>query len=152
MRSPVQVSNAATLTRQAKRVRRQLARFLTVGAAGFIADIAVMSFLVYALEYGQDEAALIGCRTVAWLVAISLTFYLNARYTFGAAIRHARFFNYIVIQSIGAAINLGTYSSLIVFGPFVAYPLIALMIGSALATINNFLLIRKFVYRYARAN
>jgi len=107
-----------------------------------------MSLLVYGLGYGQDESALIASRSVAWLVAVSVTFFLNARFTFGASIRHARFFNYFVIQLTGAGINIGVYSGLIVFGPLVAYPLIALMIGSALATINNFLLIRRFVYRY----
>ncbi|MCZ6457798.1 MAG: GtrA family protein [Gammaproteobacteria bacterium] len=146
------MSSTETPTQLERRVHQQLARFLVVGAVGFAADIGTMSTLIYGFDFGRDETTLILCRSVAWLVAISLTFFLNAEFTFGASIRHSRFINYFVIQSIGAGINLGTYSALIISGPFVAYPLIALMIGSALATINNFLLIRKFVYRFAPAD
>ena len=33
-----------------------------------------MSLLVYGLGYGQDELALIASRSVAWFVAVSVTF------------------------------------------------------------------------------
>jgi putative flippase GtrA len=70
--------------------------------------------------------------------------------TFGASIRHSHFVSYLLIQSIGGLINLGCYSALIL-GPLVDWPIFALIVGSALATISNFLLVRKFVYRFRSA-
>jgi putative flippase GtrA len=53
---------------------------------------------------------------------------------------------YVVIQLFGAALNIGTYAFL-VLGPL-SRPLIAMAIGSAVATLSNFLLVRQFVYRW----
>jgi putative flippase GtrA len=129
------------------RIHRQLGRFLLVGVVGFGVDVGVMAALLYVFGLGATESGLILCRTVAWAAAIVVAFVLNAKVTFGASIKHSRFLNYLFIQGVGAAINLGSYSALI-FGPLRDYPLVALMIGSALGTINNFLLVRKFVYRF----
>lgn len=130
------------------RIHRQLARFLLVGLCGFAVDVSVMSFLIYGLDVAETDLELIGCRTVAWAAAISLTYFLNARVTFGASIRHSRFINYVFIQSVGAGINIGTFTALVVLGPFEQHPLIAMVIGNVLATVNNFLLVRTFVYRF----
>ena len=130
------------------RLHRQLGRFLLVGQAGFGVDITMMSLLIYGLEFSDTDTGLIGSRVAAWVAAITLTFFLNARFTFGASIRHSRFVNYVMIQAAGAGINIGTFAALVLFGPFEQYPLIALVIGNVLATINNFLLVRKFVYRF----
>lgn len=131
-----------------QRLHRQLSRFLIVGAGGFGVDFSVMSLLVYGLGLAGSDIQLIGSRVLAWAAAISLTYFLNARFTFGASIRHSRFFNYLVIQGAGACINLGTFAGLVVLGPFEQHPLVAMVIGNVLATINNFLLVRKFVYRF----
>ena len=119
-----------------------------VGLGGFAVDVSVMSALIYGFALAQSDAQLIGSRTVAWAAAIFVTYFLNARYTFGASIRHSRFLNYLLIQGIGAGINLGTFSVLILAGPFAEQPILAMVIGNVLATINNFLLVRKFVYRF----
>ena len=89
-----------------QRLHRQLSRFLIVGAAGFGVDISVMSALVYGLDFAGTDTELIGSRVIAWVAAISLTYFLNAHFTFGASIRHSRFINYVVIQTVGACINL----------------------------------------------
>ena len=47
---------------------------------------------------------------------------------------------------MGGLINLGCYTVLI-FGPLSTWPIAALVMGSAVATVSNFLLVRKFVYR-----
>ena len=107
-----------------------------------------MSGLVYGLGFSDSDGELIGSRTGAWAAAIVLTYFLNARITFGASIRHSRFMNYIVIQAIGAGINLGSFSVLVLFGPFQDQPLLAMVVGNLLAIVNNFLLVRKFVYRF----
>lgn len=130
------------------RLHRQLGRFLIVGAGGFGLDVAVMSLLIYGLQFSETDASLIASRVVAWAAAITLTYFLNAKFTFGASIRHARFVNYVMIQAAGAGINIGTFSALVLLGPFEQFPLVALVIGNLLATINNFLLVRQFVYRF----
>ncbi|MCB1685541.1 MAG: GtrA family protein [Pseudomonadales bacterium] len=130
------------------RLHRQLSRFLIVGAGGFVIDISVMTVLLYGVNLAGSDAELIGSRVIAWGAAISATYFLNARFTFGASIRHSRFLNYLVIQAAGACINLGTFAGLVVVGPFEQHPLVAMVIGNVLATINNFLLVRKFVYRF----
>lgn len=123
-------------------------RFLLVGFAGFLLDVSVMSLLVYGLGLGQTSTAMIGCRVLAWIAAITLTYFGNAKLTFGASIRHSRFMNYLVIQTVGAGINLGSFSLLIMVGPLAGRPLYAMVVGNVLAIVNNFLLVRKFVYRY----
>ncbi len=128
-----------------QQVLRQLWRFLLVGVAGFALDMGALAFLLYGAGYNQSEAQLLVCRLVAFLAAISLTFVLNARYTFGARVRHARVTGYVLIQVLGAGINLGTYT-LLVLGPLTGLPLVAMVIGSAAATGSNFLLSRRFVY------
>jgi len=137
------VGNAEAVHQQ---VLRQLWRFLLVGAAGFALDMAVLAVLLYGAGYNESEMQLLVCRLVAFLAAISLTFVLNARYTFGARVRQANVTGYLVIQTVGACINLGLYA-LLVLGPLTSLPLVSMIIGSAAATGSNFLLSRRFVYR-----
>ncbi|MDZ7669991.1 MAG: GtrA family protein [Gammaproteobacteria bacterium] len=127
-----------------QRLRHQLARFLVVGAAGFTVDMAVLAFLLYGLDYAAEVGGLLGSRVLSFLAAIAVTFLLNARYTFGASVRRAKLTRYLFVQGLGAAINLGTYTVL-VLGPL-NRPLIAMALGAALATVSNFLLVRRFVY------
>ncbi len=127
-----------------QRIRHQLARFLVVGAAGFAVDVGILAALVYGFGYGQQSGGLIGSRLVAFAGAIITTFLLNARYTFGASIRRARLTRYVLIQVLGAALNIGTFTVL-VLGPL-NRPLIALALGSAVATVSNFVLVRRYVY------
>ena len=98
----------------------------------------------YGFGYGQQSGGLIGSRLVAVAGAIITTFLLNARYTFGASIRRARLTRYVLIQVLGAALNIGTFTVL-VLGPL-NRPLIALALGSAVATVSNFVLVRRYVY------
>lgn len=134
------------MTQLSQRIPHQLARFLLVGAAGFAVDIGLLALLLYGLGYGQQSAGLIGSRLVAFGGAILTTFVLNARFTFGAPIRGAKATRYVIIQLLGAALNIGTFT-ILVLGPL-PRPLIALAIGSAVATISNFLLVRQFVYHW----
>ena len=133
-----------------QRLRHQLARFLVVGAAGFAVDMAVLSCLLYGRGYVTESGGLIGSRVISFFAAIATTFLLNARYTFGASVRKAKLTRYIVIQVFGALLNIGTYTFL-VLGPL-ARPLIAMAIGSAVATASNFLLVRQFVYHWRRSD
>ena len=131
-----------------QRLRHQLGRFLLVGAAGFAVDVGVLAFLLYGLGYVTETGGLLGSRLVSFFAAIATTFLLNARYTFGASIRKARLTRYVMIQLLGATLNIGTYVFL-VLGPL-SRPLIAMAIGSAVATVSNFLLVRHLVYEWRR--
>lgn len=119
-----------------------------MGFAGFLLDLSVMWSLIYGLDLADTRAELIGCRVAAWLAAIMLTYFMNARLTFGASIRHSRFVNYLFIQGVGAGINIGSFALLMLMGPIQDRPLIAMVVGNVLALINNFLLVRTFVYRF----
>ena len=127
-------------------IRRQVFRYLQVGFAGFVADISVLALLIYGLEFGETDVGLVVSRVISFLAAITVTFLLNAGYTFGASVRGSSFTGYALIQTLGAAINIGTYTVLVLYGPLSEAPLVALVIGSAAATTCNFLLVRKFVY------
>jgi putative flippase GtrA len=98
------------------------------------------------MGFGETDTGLVGSRVASFLAAISVTFLLNAGYTFGSSVRGSSFTGYVLIQSLGAAINLGTYTVLVLYGPLNHAPLVALVIGSAAATTSNFFLVRKFVY------
>lgn len=115
---------------------------------GFLLDLAVMWSLIYGLEWAETRQELIGARVVAWAAAIMLTYFMNAKLTFGASIRHSRFVNYLFIQGVGAGINIGSFTLLMLVGPIQDRPLIAMVVGNVLAIINNFLLVRTFVYRF----
>jgi putative flippase GtrA len=134
------------LTETRTQIQRQIFRFLQVGLVGFTIDVSVISLLLYGVGLEATDVGLIGSRVVSFLAAISATFFLNASYTFGSSLRQASFSVYVAIQCLGAAINLGTYTALVLFGPFNQDPLVALVIGSASATLSNFLLARRFVY------
>jgi putative flippase GtrA len=107
-----------------------------------------MGMLIYGFGLGDDNAGLMMSRISAWAAAITLTYFLNAKVTFGASIRHSRYFNYLLIQALGAGINLGSFSVLVLLGPLEEQPLLALIVGNLLAITNNFLFTRKFVYHF----
>lgn len=107
-----------------------------------------MGGLLYGVGLAETKSGVMLSRVAAWLAAISLAYVLNARVTFGASIRHSRFVNYLFIQAVGAGINLGSFSLLVLAGPLKDSPLFAMVIGNLLAVVNNFLLVRKFVYRF----
>ena len=137
---------SAVAERRSRQIRRELARFLQVGLAGFGADVLTLWVLIYGIGYGETRFGLIWTRVASFVVAIAVTFVLNARYTFGSRVRDSNVVNYLVIQCLGAGLNLGTYSLLVLVGPLAERPLYCLVVGSAVATVSNFVLVRRFVY------
>ena len=116
-----------------------LARFLQVGAVGFAVDASLLWALVYPLEMSPILA-----RVFSFLATIAVTFVLNARYTFVVPIRESSKTRYAVIQALGAGINFLVYSALVLGGWL--GPLWSLVVGSALASAHNFLMMRRFVF------
>ena len=118
-----------------------LFRFLQVGAVGFAVDAGVLWLLVYPLEMSPILA-----RAISFFVTIVVTFVLNANHTFRVPIASASMPRYVAVQSLGAAINFLSYSCLVLYGPFGERPLVALCVGSALASTHNYLMMRRFVF------
>ena len=119
----------------------QRARFLMVGGVSFCVDVGVLWLLVYQFDVGYIPG-----RLVSVLLAISVSFVLNARFTFLVRVADAPFARYIAIQALGATLNLGVYTVLVLDGPLAGQPHLSLMCGAAVATANNFLCSRKYVY------
>lgn len=119
----------------------QLVRFLMVGGVSFAVDAGVLGLLVY-----QAEVGYIAARLISVLLAISVAFVLNARFTFLVRVADARFIRYVLIQSVSAALNFGVYTTLVLHGPLAGRPLLSLICGAAVATVNNFFLSRHYVY------
>ncbi len=125
---------------------RHLPKFLLVGALAFAVDLTVMALLVYVLSLGDSQQMLIFCRVIAWSAAIAVAYIVNARFTFAVVPGSAKFGVYLLIQGLGGLINLGGYT-LLILGPGESWPLVSLMFGSAVATLCNYLLVRRFVFR-----
>lgn len=125
----------------------QFRSFAVVGVIGFAAHAAVFSFLLYVLVVGAIAAWL-----AAFSVAVVLTWLLNRHFVFQAkqldmATLAAEYPRYLVIQGIGAAVNLGVFAVLLRVSPFVNVPLLALSAAAVCAAAVTFLGSRRWVFR-----
>ncbi len=124
---------------------KTLSRFLQVGAIGFAVDAGLLWLLIY-----QFDMPPVLSRGISFMVTICITFVLNARYTFVVAAKGTRMPKYVAVQLAGATINFLVYTWLVLAGPLQQRPLVALVVGSALASIHNFLMMRRFVFNDKR--
>lgn len=124
---------------------RQLPRFLLVGALAFAVDFTVMALLVYGLVGAESTGMLVVSRIAAWFSAIVVAFFVNARFTFAVLPGDSSFWRYLVIQGVGGLINLSVYTLLIV-SVGANWPLLSMAVGSAVATLSNYLLVRHYVF------
>lgn len=131
--------------------------FAVVGAIGFLADAGVLTALVNGLGANPYAA-----RAVSFAAAVTATWWLNRRWTFGArgdrrAARGetsgivgriaAEYARYVGVQTTGALINLGIYALCVAADPaLAAYPIVPLAAGSAVALLYNFAASRRFVF------
>src|ERR1700676_4388240 len=91
-------------------VARQMLSFSTIGVIGFLVDAGV---LYVALFFGLG---LYAGRAVSYLAAVSSTWLLNRRYTFGRTSGNNKLHEwarFAVSQLSGATINLGAYALLV---------------------------------------
>ena len=126
----------------------QLLRFSAVGVAGFVVDATA---LYAALALG---AGLYVGRLASYLAAATATWALNRRYTFNAertdrpALEWVRF---LAANSVGGAVNYGTYAAMVALLPFVAAnPWLGVAAGSFAGLIVNFSLSRRLVFTGSR--
>lgn len=125
-------------------ISRQMLSFSTIGVIGFLVNAGV---LYVALFFGLG---LYAGRAVSYLAAVSLTWLLNRRYTFGRASGNNKLHEwarFAVSQLSGATINLGAYALLVHASPLVARnPVIGVAVGSLSGLLVNFSVARAYVF------
>jgi putative flippase GtrA len=130
---------------------RQFLSFALIGVLGFVVDSSV---LYLGLELGLG---LRWGRVVSYLVAVTATWALNRRFTFGASRRRAviEWARFAITQLAGATVNLGTYFALVAASDVVArFPVLGVAAGSIAGLAVNFVAARAFVFgaRHARSS
>lgn len=119
--------------------------FVLVGAIGFLVDAGILTALVTGFGVGHY-----GARAISFTAAVTATWYMNRRWVFEtiAAHRSSReYTSYLVVQVIGAVINLSVYVAVIELVPKLARtPVIPLALGAAIALLFNFSASSRFVF------
>ena len=123
----------------------QFTKFAIVGTFGFFVDALT---LVWLLEINWT---LFPARMASFACAVSVTWYLNRMWTFNQAgvdkSTVVQYGIYIIVQVIGAGINIGIFFLVIYWFPITgSQPLIPLAVGSLVAMGINYVLAKKIVY------
>jgi putative flippase GtrA len=138
-----------TVLGRSSSTRRDLLAFAAVGVAGFAVDASVMTLLVERLMWHPVQG-----RAVSFPLAVTTTWLLNRGLAFrgmGPRSRSAEYAGYVVIQIVGALVNVGVFLACISLMPsLVRAPVVPLAAGAAVALLLNFALLRGIVYRDQR--
>jgi putative flippase GtrA len=123
----------------------QFLRFALVGIAGFVVDAAT---LYTAMHYAGANHY--GGRLISYLVAASVTWALNRRFTFHAR-RSARplheWGRFLASNALGGLLNYTTYAILVASSSTVfEHPVLGVAAGSSAGLLFNFTLSRRFVF------
>lgn len=125
-------------------VARQMLSFSAIGVLGFVVNSGV---LYIALSWGLG---LYAGRAVSYMSAVSATWLLNRRYTFGSTTddnKLHQWARFVVSQLAGATINLGVYALLVHSSPLVAHePVIGVAAGSLSGLLVNFSIAKALVF------
>jgi putative flippase GtrA len=125
----------------------EAARFLIVGAVGFLIDTAVTYAAIHLAGIGPYLA-----RLPAFLVAVTCVWAMNRSFTFrmgrdGANVRE--WTRFVGVYVGGALINFAVYSVVVWTGPpHVLLPGIGIAIGQAVAIFWNYFGARRLVFRH----
>ncbi len=123
-------------------IKKSLARFVAVGAAGFVINFAILTVLYKVLNFNILPSQLIGAE-----VAILSNFYLHNNWTFKDAVKNSlitRLIEFHASSWIGSAITTVTLIFLVDRG--MQY-LIALIIGAIIALVWNFFWTRFIIWK-----
>ncbi|MFT7652973.1 MAG: putative flippase GtrA [Limisphaerales bacterium] len=115
-------------------------RFLVVGAFAYLVDVSAFWLLTEYLHYSSNTA-----RLTAFVVTILVTYVLNGRYTFRVTLQRASLSRYVLVQLVGAVINLGVFW-LVLSSNLGILPVICLTLGSLCGSTFNFITMRIWVF------
>lgn len=119
--------------------------FVFVGAIGFLIDAGILTLLMTGFGFDHYTA-----RAISFTAAVTATWYMNRRWVFernAVPMNGREYTSYVVVQIIGAVINLSVFVMVIEFVPRLArLPVIPLAIGAAAALLFNFSAMSRFVF------
>ncbi|MEM7430731.1 MAG: GtrA family protein [Pseudomonadota bacterium] len=119
--------------------------FAFVGAIGFVVDATILTVLMKGFGFGPYAA-----RAISFGAAVTVTWYLNRRWVFdhqAMPMSRREYGSYVVVQTIGALINLGVFVLVIRALPnLIDIPVIPLAIGSGVAMLFNFVASGRWVF------
>lgn len=127
------------------RLPRQLLLFAGAGAAGFVVEAVVISALVVLWDLNIYLA-----RLISFSLAVLATWRLNREFAFAgfeSAGKAREYGRYFLVQTCGAAVNLGVFAILVsVYPALRAWPVVPLAAGAAVALVFNYAASRAFVF------
>ena len=130
-------------------VLRRLPGFVLVGAIGFLVDAGILTALMTGFGFCHY-----GARAISFTVAVTATWYMNRRWVFdrtGIRMSGREYTSYLLVQVIGAVINLSVFVAMIEFVPILAKtPVIPLALGAAVALMFNYSASSRFVFSESR--
>lgn len=117
-------------------------RFCMVGTLGFASDAGLLLLLIH-----MGGAGPLTARVVSITVAVTITWYLNRRWTFGSSSpdRIVEWGRYALTNGVGAAANYAVFSAALLLVPAMGV-LLALVLGSAAGLVINYLGSRSLVF------
>jgi putative flippase GtrA len=122
---------------------RQFFRFFLVGTAGFVVNAGIVEVLAH-------STSPVIAQMLAFPVAVTVTWWLNRRYTFGAS-RHAihhEWLRYVFGNLFGWIANNGVYFLLVLHSAMAyRHPSIAVAAGSIAGMFLNFSMSRWLVFQ-----
>jgi putative flippase GtrA len=120
-----------------------LIKFTLIGAVGFSIDAGILYVGVYILF-----TPLVVTRDLSILISVLATWILNRRWTFNLRKKESAWielFKYLGSRSLGAAANLGIFTSLVSFAPIpFNEPIVATPLSSAMTMLINYTMVRLF--------
>ena len=126
-----------------KSLLQQIWRFALVGVAGYIVNAGMVEALAPAMGP-------IWAQVLAFPVAVTVTWWLNRRYTFGASHRaiHHEWLRFVLANALGWVANNGAYVWMIFSMPLAyKHPALAVAVGSLAGMVFNFAMTRQFVFK-----
>ncbi|MDD5319235.1 MAG: GtrA family protein [Methylococcales bacterium] len=126
-----------------KSLLQQIWRFALVGVAGYIVNACMVEALAPAMGP-------IWAQVLAFPVAVTVTWWLNRRYTFGASHRalHHEWLRFVLANALGWVANNGAYVWMIFNMPLAyKHPALAVAVGSLAGMVFNFAMTRQFVFK-----
>ena len=121
-------------------------RFATVGVVGLIADIAALTLALQILHLDLYSG-----RLFSYLVAATVTWALNRRFTFVSADQMSPFTQWVKFlgaNAIGGVVNYAVYAGLVTFTVVgMAWPALGVAAGSVAGLAFNFAINKFWVFK-----